>query len=188
MKKMILAAAVAMVAGSASAQAYVQGAFGPTNLAVDCAGTSHCDKDDYGGKLVGGYAVNPNIAIEAGYVNFGQATANVYMSYYGLVDLTMESRAFYIGGAFRGDFSSQVAGVARLAVAQVETKSVIHNSYVSGSSSKTKANALLGLGLEFALNKQFKLTIDADFTQSPIAENNETATLRLISVGGRYSF
>lgn len=188
MKKMIVATMMALVAGSAAAQVSVEGAFGLTDLDVDCAGTTHCDNSGTGAKLVLGYALNPNISVEVGYVNFGDAKAGVIVSPYGLVEATLKSNAFYIGGAARGDFSHGFSGVARLGIAQVETKTEVSTFYGSGSQSKSEVNALFGLALEYALTPKLKLTGGVDFTQSPIAEDNETATLRLLSIGLKYNF
>lgn len=180
MKKMMVATLMALLAGGASAQVYIEGSFGSTNLDADCAGTTSCDKSGTGAKLVVGYSVNPNVAVEAGYVNFGEAKASVYAA-----DARFKSNAFYIGGAGRGQFTTNFWGVARLGLAQVETK--IDRNF-GGSNSKSKANALFGLGVEYNLNPKFKITGGVDFTQSPIADNNETATLRLLSIGAQYNF
>lgn len=193
MKKIMLATLMAVVAGSASAQVYIEGAFGSTNLEVDCAGASRCDKSGTGGKLIGGYAVNPNVAVELGYVSFGDAKFAGYASIpgygYGYLDVTYKSTAFYIGGAVRGELAHGLWGVARLGLAQVETKTDARVAYGAGSASKSGAEALFGLGLEYALNQKFKLTAGVDFTQSPIAEGSDTtATLRLLSIGAQYKF
>jgi OOP family OmpA-OmpF porin len=189
MKKMMLATMMALVAGSAAAQVSIEGAFGPTDLNVDCTGASHCEKSGTGAKLVVGYAVNPNIAVEAGYVNFGEAKAGGTIYRLGATEVTLKSNAFYIGGAFRGDFAPSFAGVARLGIAQVETKIEATSSvYGAGSDSKSKANALFGLAVEYAVTPKVKVTGGVDFTQSPIAEDNETATLRLLSLGLKYNF
>ena len=180
MKKMIVATVMALVAGGAFAQFSVEGAFGVTDLNVDCSGTTHCDKSGTGAKLVLGYAVNPNIAVEVGYVNFGEAKAGVIVYPLGLTEGTLKSNAFYVGGAVRGDFSHGFSGVARLGIAQVETKTEVSSFYGSGSDSQSKVNPLFGLALEYALTPKFKLTGGVDFTQSPIAEDDKTATLRLL--------
>lgn len=189
MKKIMLATMMAVIAGSASAQIYVEGALGLTNLAVDCSGTTHCETNGTGAKLLAGYNVNPNIAVEVGYVDFGQAKATVNYFPYGLVDGTLKSSAFFIGGAARGQLAGALWGVARLGLAQVETKTHVRTSYgATGSVSESGANALFGLGLEYAVIPKLKLTAGVDFTQSPIAEGNTTATLRLLSIGAQYSF
>ena len=188
MKNMIVATCLAVIAGSAAAQVSVEGAFGATNLNVDCAGTTYCKNNGSGAKLVLGYVVAPNISVEAGYVNFGEAKARVPSYYYGLLDGTLKSSAFYIGGAARGEFGRGFSGVARMGIAQVKTTTDVSNGYASGSESESKANVLFGLALEYALTQKLKATAGIDFTQSPIAEGDTTATLRLVSAGLQYNF
>lgn len=192
MKKIMLATLMAVVAGGASAQVYLEGAFGSSNLEVDCTGASRCEKSGTGAKLIGGYTVNPNIAVEVGYVNFGDAKFAGYTTVprlgYGYADVTYKSTAFYIGGAARGELVRGLWGVARLGLAQVETKADVRFGSLAGSTSDTGANALFGLGLEYAVVPKFKVTAGVDFTQSPIAEGNTTATLRLLSIGAQYKF
>lgn len=192
MKKMMVATLMALVAGSASAQVYLEGAFGSTNLEVDCTGASRCEKSGTGAKLIGGYAVSPNIAVEVGYLKFGDAkfagTTYIPGYGYGYLDVTYKSNAFYIGGAARGELVHNFWGVARLGLAQVETKADARITYGGGTSSKSGAEALFGLGVEYAVAQKLKLTAGVDFTQSPIAEGNTTATLRLLSIGAQYNF
>jgi len=78
--------------------------------------------------------------------------------------------------------------VARLGLANVDTK--ISGSIVgqgSGSTSESSINALFGLGVDYALTKNLKLTGAIDFTKTAEIEG-ETASLRMISVGARFDF
>lgn len=192
MKKIVTATMLALVMGGAYAQGYVEGAFGPSNLDADCAGTTRCELDSTGFKLVGGYAFNPNFSVEAGYINFGTVEASVYDFVpgfgYQLINGELKSTAFYVGGAVRGEFGSGFAGVARLGLANVETEVKSSITFGSVTTSETKMRALFGLGLEYAITKQLKLTGNLDFTQAANAEDNETATLRLLSIGAKFNF
>jgi len=187
MKNMIVATCMAVIAGSAAAQVSVEAAFGATNLDMDCAGATYCKNNGSGAKLVLGYVVAPNISVEAGYVNFGEAKGRAPYEGY-LVDLTLKSSAFYIGGAARGEFGRGFSGVARMGIAQVKTTTDANIGIYSASESDSKANVLFGLALEYALTTKLKATAGIDFTQSPIAEGDTTATLRLISAGLQYNF
>lgn len=187
MKNMIVATCMAVIAGSAAAQVSVEAAFGATNLDIDCAGTTYCKNNGSGAKFVAGYVVAPAISVEVGYVNFGEAKARV-PSYYGLLDGNLKSSAFFIGGAARGEFGHGFSGVARMGLAQVKTTTDVSNGYAAASESDSKANLLFGLALEYALTTKLKATAGIDFTQSPIAEGDTTATLRLISAGLQYNF
>src|SRR3989344_2541792 len=81
MNKITLAAALLALATSASAQltnkAYIGGAFGASNVAVECGFPYSCDNDDTGYKFYAGYKVHPQIAIEGGYIDFGKSSISV---------------------------------------------------------------------------------------------------------------
>lgn len=178
MKKIVLAALVATAAGGAFAQTYLGATVGATHLNADCTGTSSCDNDDTGYKLYGGYKFTPNFAAEAGYISFGKAKATV-----GASNLEIETHAILLALAARGDFMPNLSGVARLGIANVDTKATVAGV---GSTSETKAKAYFGLGLEYAFTKNLKGVVDADFTDSEVA--GSTGAVRMLSIGAQYNF
>ena len=189
MKKIVLASLMTLAVGGAFAQAYVGGAAGMANVSESCDGTTNCDRDDVGYKLYAGYKFTPNLAVEAGYADFGKASLEGFVLGY-KVRGDMKSTAAFLVGAFHGDFTPQFSGVARLGVANV--KSTIDTTILAGnvaltSQSETKLQPLFGLGLGYAVTKNVKLTLDADFTKTAEFQG-ESDSLRLISVGAQYSF
>jgi OOP family OmpA-OmpF porin len=56
---------------------YLGGSLGQSKVSLDCTGASSCDDKDTSWKIFAGYQVNRNFAIEVGYSNLGEATANV---------------------------------------------------------------------------------------------------------------
>ena len=53
---------------------YIGGAFGQTEVALDCAGTTACDDSDSGWKIFAGYQFNRNFAVELGYGDLGRSS------------------------------------------------------------------------------------------------------------------
>lgn len=186
MKKILLASALATMMGGAFAQVYVGGAYGMTQMEVDCSGTYTCDKSDAGVKLYGGYQFNPALAVELGYISFGKVKfSGPYYS--STVSAEMESTAVTFAVAGRAAFSPVVHGVARLGFASVETKVNANLSgYGSGADSETTVKPYFGLGLEYSFSKQLRGTLGADFTQGEIG--GETGSLRAFNVGLQYGF
>lgn len=177
MKKVFLAAILAATAGAACAQGYVGGVVGLTHYGVDCAGTTSCDKSDSGYKVYGGYEFNPNWAIEVGYTDFGKTEGAV-----GALSAEVEAQAISVVGVLRGQFSSDWAGVVRLGIASVKAK--LANNF--GSTSETEAKAYAGIGLEYAINKAFKVTASADFTDVEVQD--QTGGVKMLSLGLQYGF
>jgi OOP family OmpA-OmpF porin len=189
MKKVVLASLMTVAMGGAFAQVYVGGAVGRTNLDGDCSGTTACDNDGNGYKLYAGYKFTPNLAVEAGYADFGKATATVYSWTYGYLRPEIKSTAPFVVGVVRGNFTPSLAGVARLGLASVDTK--VETTQVSTgikqSDSKTEAQAMFGLALEYGFTKNFKGTVDLDFTKSSEVYG-ESGNIRMISLGAQYHF
>ena len=188
MKKIALATLMAIsTVGAYAAQPYVEGAFGLTNADLDCAGTTSCNNNSTGVKLLGGATIVPNLAVEVGYINFGTAKASA-----GNVDLSFKNTALFGAVALRAELVKDLTGVARLGLASVDSK---FDSKVSGSTGPTfkgnEAKAIFGLGLEYAIQKNLKITGALDLTNSAEIKDLPdagTAALRLISVGAQYSF
>lgn len=184
MKKMMLASLMTMAVGGASAQAYVGGAIGMSHANLDCKGTQSCDADDTGYKLYAGYKFNSMFAVEAGYLDLGKASA----SQFGL-KADIKNSAPFVVGALRGAFTQNLSGVARLGLANVETTL---DAGAFGSKSETKSQALIGLALEYAFNKQLKGSVDIDATNSNDVNMYPAylsgGSIYMISVGVQYGF
>lgn len=190
MKKLISAALLVAVAGGASAQVYVGGNFGTTHFSVDNSGTASSDDNDTGYKLYGGYAFNPNVAVELGYIDFGKAKATVMSPYYGQLDGQFKTTSVYLAAALRADLSRDFTGVVRLGLASANSKfeeTQVATS-ITQSASGDKVQALLGLALEYSIAKNFKASVDADFSKSADINGESGGSVRMLSVGAQYSF
>lgn len=174
MKKFSLAGLLMAMMGAASAQVYVGGAFGPSHV-EDC-GVYSCDKSDTGYKVYGGYKINPIIAIEAAYIDYGKAKITTI----GGGDVSADG--FLINAAFRHHATRELSLVGRVGLSMLDAK--LRRPLGSTSDSSTKL--YFGLGLEYAFTKNLKGTVSADFTSAEVA--GEDANVRLISIGAQYDF
>lgn len=184
MNKITLAAALLAVATSASAQlankAYIGGAFGPSNVSVDCGYPYSCDNDDIGYKFYAGLKVHPQVAIEGGYIDFGES--NISVGSYGVGTIAVDG--FVVNAAGRLPFTRELSGVGRLGLAFVDTK-VSGNTYY-GRRTDSSTNLYVGLGLEYSFTKNLRGTASADFTSGEI--EGEEGSVRLLSIGLQYDF
>jgi OOP family OmpA-OmpF porin len=185
MKKIVLASALAALMGSASAQVYVGGSFGFSQIEVDCTGADTCDKSDSSFKLYGGYQLNPTVALELGYIDFGKSAVSGY-SYYGYTTGDLSFTAVTINAALRAPFSPVLNGVLRLGVANVSTEAKGRVGIYAGSDSESATKPYLGLGLEYAFNKRLRGTLGADFTQGEIY--GDSGSIRAFTLGVQYGF
>ena len=183
MNKITLAAALLALATSASAQlnnkAYIGGAFGLSNVDVDCAGVASCDNNDKGFKLYAGYKLHPQIAIEGGYIDFGKS--NISVGSRGVGSIAVDG--FLLNAAGRLPFTRELTGVGRLGLAFVDTKA---SGWPYGNRTDGSTNAYFGLGLEYSFSKNLRGTASADFTSGEVA--GDDGSVRLLSIGVQYDF
>lgn len=181
MKKQAIILAALLGAASAQAQVYGSVAVGSTNLALDCAGATVCDKTDTGMKVVGGYGFGNGFSLEAGYVSFGKFRGSD-----GLISATIKPTAFTVAGAFALPLNTDWGMNFRLGLAQVKTKIDAAQGALQGSASQSKASAYAGLGVTYAVSKDIKLEAAIDSTQAKF--DGESGTVRMFSVGATFGF
>lgn len=193
MKKQMAMGAL-VLAASLTAQAadtYVGGSLGPSSVDIDCYAS--CDDGDMGFKIYGGIATPisglPSLSLEVGYIDFGKARDSARVGGVGTYH-DIEVSALTFGGALRAKFTPALTGVGRLGVAYVDGKSTVGANVFSfggaRSESSSELNLHFGLGLEYALNKQFKLTGAADFTSYDTGSDSGDA--QLFTIGLQYGF
>ena len=190
MKQLFLGAAALILSAAAAAETYVGAAIGPSNIEANCDLTSSCDKGDTGFKIYGGYVLPQSplagLAVEGAYIDFGKANATYA---FGLVSRSTEVSALTLNAALRLAFTPALHGVGRLGLAYVEGKDSgvnVIGLVQADAKSTSKIEPYFGLGLEYAINKQFKLTGAADFTSYDTGRDSGSA--RLLSIGAQYSF
>ena len=127
--------------------------------------------------------------------DFGKGTRGFTDSYFdgfllrdGDVTESFEARGVLLAAAFRVDAHPQLALVGRLGLAALKThftQSMPVAAY-RYSESDDSVKPYFGLGVEFALNKNLRLTADADFTNAEV--NGDSGAVRLLGVGLQYAF
>lgn len=172
MKKVIFGSLIALLAGVAQASPYVTGSFGSSTVDA-CSGGSGCDDSSTGFKILGGYKINPNIAVEAGYFNFGKASAGFE---------TLKATGLGIGAAFHFDTGSDFIVFGRLGVADMEAKASDPTGSISDSSNQLYG----GIGLGYKLSAT--TTIDASYDFSKIDFFGGEFDVNMFSVGLTFSF
>lgn len=186
MKKILFAAALSAACGLASAQGYAGAVAGLTKTNLDCGTANTCDDSSTGVKVYGGYEVDPNISIEAGYINFGKAKIKPKN---GTASAEIKGSAFVVTSAFRFPIAAQLTGVGRVGLARVSGKFAAD---VPGAENTSTSSTKLytGLGLEYAIAKNIKLVGAFDLTGADveIAGRSESNTVFLLGGGVQAAF
>jgi OOP family OmpA-OmpF porin len=182
----ILAVAGLMIGASASAQVYVGATTGLSKWSDECKGATKCDTTSTAYKVLGGYNIDKNFAVEASYFSLGKISAAVNV---GQVNANAEVKGsgFEIAGVAKHNFTEEFGGFAKLGVARVKADA---NSVVPGfarfSQDTTSTQPVLGLGVTYKVAKDIALR--AEFETRRVKLGNEKDTVNNFSVGAQYSF
>jgi OOP family OmpA-OmpF porin len=143
-------------------------------------------------RVQGGYRINPNLAIEAGYIDFGKSSYT----------------ATYAGGTAQGTLKAGGADVAGLALWPIDTKftlfgkagivaASVKSSYSAATlaslpvanTSATVVRPLLGLGALYKLTDKIDLRTEFDHV-SRLGTSAKTGTMNanMFSMGIGYNF
>ena len=196
-KKTLITGAIALISlasGSAFAQTYVGGSLGESHASRGCSATdagglgTSCDKNDFAWKIYGGYQLpGTPFAGEVTYFDLGKFKASGTG-----ISTTAKDSAWGLGAAYRPDFGSGWGGVARVGAAYGTSK-VDYSLGEDGSGEHSKDNwhPYFGLGVNYALTKNVKLTADWDnnriTSQIPTLVST-TSTVNTYTIGASYGF
>jgi opacity protein-like surface antigen len=185
MKKALTAIAALLVATASQADPYVVVSAGVANHDVDCTGTISCDKRGTGLKLMGGYKLTPNFAVEGGYLSFGKSKFSG-IDEGQFVDASIKVSGFGIGAAFHHDLNPNWDVVGRLGVASLDADLDARVDGASGSLSESSTKLYGGFGVGYKISPNLSLNAAYDFSKAKLLD--EDLKVNMFSVGMTYSF
>jgi OOP family OmpA-OmpF porin len=135
-----------------------------------------------------GYSVNPNFAVEAGYIDFGKAKYSASYSG-GTADGTLKAGGIDVAalGILPLSDSFSLFGKAGLVAARV--KSSLSSSLVNSSDKATVVRPLLGVGATYKLNESLDLRAEYEHV-SGLGKSATTGKMtdNMLSLGMAYHF
>lgn len=187
----MLAAAAALVAGSAQAEVYVQGSAGTSNWSLSCDADFSCDKSGRYIRLLGGYAFSNGVAIELGYTDFGKSQAKATAAALAGTGLTYADGTFKASGPFAGvayhlPVATAWGMVFRAGLGAMKTTANSRSDVLTIDLADTTTQPYLGMGVNYAFTKSIKLELGLDLSRAKL--EGETENLRAISLGLRAHF
>ncbi|MBC3872708.1 outer membrane beta-barrel protein [Undibacterium flavidum] len=192
MLKKKLFASLMLVAGlvvgaSASAQVYVAGTVGQAKWNADCnqSGAS-CDKTGNSYKVIGGYNLDKNFALEASYFSLGKMKATASSG--GITGFAeAKGTGFELAGVVKRDFNDDFAGFAKLGLARVSVDTSANvPSIVKMASDTNSTQPVLGFGLTYKVSKEIALRGEVETRRVKIGD--EKSSVNNFSVGVQYTF
>ncbi len=189
-----LAGALLSMAAHAGDMFYVQANAGSTSSDMSsCVSyradpngeVADCQVKGKAGKLLAGYHVTPNFALEASYWKFGTEHAEDSVG-----EINAKVAAFGLGGALHFDITDNWALLARFGFARVKTKTTtldVGDTEWVKAASDSHAKYYAGIGISYAVTPMFRLHGDFDYTKVRSAIYREHG-LRLLSAGASLNF
>ena len=141
------------------------------------------DKKDSVWKLFGGYQLNRNIAVEAGYVDMGKASVAGPQGF-----TSAESNAWQIGAVGSLPLSQQFALTGKLGVARTSTDSsgIVNGTAFAGTQHNTAPT--YGLGLRYDLSQNVALRGDWDRYRIQSGAFGGKSDSDLFTLGAQFKF
>jgi OmpA-OmpF porin, OOP family len=153
----ILAASGLAVSSAAMAQAksadqgfYAGARIGQSKVDIDCTG-ANCEDTDTAFGIFGGYKINRNFAVEAGYTDFGKVNATVTVP---AATLEVKSNAFDVVGVGAFPINQQFSVYGKLGFYRGEAKASATLGVFSGSQKETNTDLTYGVGVQYNVNPQ----------------------------------
>ncbi|MFZ6657087.1 outer membrane beta-barrel protein [Undibacterium sp. TJN19] len=179
------AAAGILLSSFASAQVYVGGSVGKSDTNDRCNYAASCDAKATSFKVFGGYDIDKNFAVEAGYFASGTTSRSL-----NLVPGNSDQKktGLSLAGLYKYEFSEAFTGFAKLGIAHLKTDSTYATSGLPPDSGSYSENqALYGVGLSYKFNNN--LAVRTEFEKyNPKTFSNKGSAVSNFSVGVQYNF
>ena len=175
MFKKVLSASIVLAAitfsANASAQMYAGVTVGSSNWNLDCSGATTCDKSGSAFRLLGGYDLSPNVALEAGYFSVGKAKASgSLLGYTGGVE--MGGTGIDFSGVFKTTPAGGFSGFAKLGLGYVRGKTDAIVGTVAGSHSESSVQPVVGFGALYEVSKDVSLRAEIESRQVKLVDGD----------------
>ncbi len=161
-------------AGAALGQSYVK---------MGCDAAHTCDKSDSGFKLYGDYTVNPNFAVEAAYVELGEASES------NLTNEIFSAKTSGVAAYGIGVYPMEKLSLfAKLGLSSLTTKV---STPTTGNKSNSNTNIAWGFGAAYALTDRIAVNAVWDLFKTQYKHTtviDDTNGIDFVSVGLNYRF
>jgi OOP family OmpA-OmpF porin len=153
----LMGAAIAFSTPSAFAQArgeagwYLGGSLGQSKVDIeDCGGAVTCDEEGTAWRILGGYQINRNFAVELGFHQFGDASASGPGG-----SINFEANAFELVGLGAFPLGNQFSVYGKAGLYRGETK-VTGSTVLTGpiDIKETNTDLTYGIGAQYDINRQ----------------------------------
>jgi OmpA-OmpF porin, OOP family len=179
-----MAASIATV-GSAYAQAgqdrgwYLGGSIGQSSMDIEgCGGVVSCDDKDTAWRILGGYQINRNFAVELGFHQLGDASASFPG---GRVDF--EANAIELVGIGAVPLANNFAVYAKAGFYRGETEATGSNVAGPIDMKETNTDITYGVGVQYSFNPKFGIRAEWQRYPNMGGEEIGESDIDVLSIG-----
>jgi OOP family OmpA-OmpF porin len=162
---------------------YVGGGVGYAGHQVDCDGISDCSKSHVGFKLLGGYQITPNLAIEASYGDTGRTK----VSEDGM-NASLKTHSYTVAALGIFPVSKEVELFGKLGAHVTKTKFNVSFPGVSESASFTGNGLLAGLGAQYRFTPNVIGRVEYEWLGRAVRVDDARSSINLLTASVIYQF
>src|ERR1035437_2882567 len=192
MKKIRLIILAALVSSSGVAYAndvYIAGSIGQSDFGSMGGGTSS-DKNGTAFKLQLGYQVNPNWAVDGGYVDLGKSTYSGPVPGYGMATVQIKATGFNIGAVGTVPLHAKFSLFGKFGMIDGKVEAQVTIPGRSGSASATKWKPTYGFGVKYDVSRSLGIVGEYEHFDK-LGDDSTigfTAKINMLSAGGMDKF
>lgn len=162
---------------------YLGGGVGYAGQSTDCHGVDDCTNSRAGFKLLTGYQIMPNLAVEASYGDTGRTKATVYG-----VDLSNKTESFTIAALGLYPVTKEIELFGKIGAHR--TKNKIKESYreVSESYSLNTNGLLAGLGAQYRFMSNMIGRVEYEHLSRAVYDLDGRKGINLVTASLLYQF
>ena len=182
----MLAISGLLLSATASAQVYVGGTVGKAKWNDDCQDTVQCNTSTNAYKILSGYNIDKNFAVEASYFSLGAlkvSGVDMGVNFNG----SAKGTGLELAGLYKLAFSDDFGGFAKVGLARTKADARISSpGLFSASDSTTSTQPVFGVGLTYKISKELALRGEFENHRMKIADEKEM--VNSFSIGVQYTF
>lgn len=185
MKRTILLAVLAALAGTAAAQTtYIGGNVGRAEQKISVDGIGSLKDHDTSYKLYAGYNFNQNFGLEAGYADLGELKQSS-----GIYSISTEPTSVYFAATGTLPLEAGFSLIGKVGIARTEVKAHAAIGNLRDSDKASRSTTYASIGGAYAINTNFSVVAEYEYF-GKIAKFEDGGDLKAntISVGVRYKF
>lgn len=162
---------------------YIGGGAGYSGHQVDCDGVESCSKAHAGFKLLGGYQITPNFAIEGSYGDLGKTKLSGSGA-----DASLKASGFTVAALGIFPASKEIELFGKLGMHSTKTRYDASYAGYSESGSFNSTGLLVGFGAQYRFSANLTGRVEYEWLNKGLRVADEKGDINLVTASLIYQF